>query len=237
MKIALSLGGSLLTGKDDKPYVELDAERFRKYGLVLKELHDEGHELVVVCGGGKPARHFITVSKELKGSRNVQDLLGVKATHVNALLMMSALGDYSDQSRIYQRGSDFKYRIPGKILLGGGFRPKSSTDYRTVIFAEKIHADLIVNATDVSGVYDKNPKIYRDARKLEILTYDQLEVIIRDNVCQEPGEYGLFDMKAVKKAKRLKIPIVFINGTNPEEIKRAVNGTHSGSIVRMCLLS
>ena len=231
MKIALSLGGSLLTGKNDKPYVELEAERFRKYALVLKELHKEGHELVVVCGGGKPARHFIAVSKELEGSRKVQDLLGVKATHVNALLMMSALGDYADQSRIYQRGSDFKYRIPGKILIGGGFLPKSSTDYRAVIFAEKIHADLIVNATDVSGVYNKNPSIHKDAQKLVTLTFNQLETIIKDSVCQDPGEYGLFDMKAVKKAKRLKIPIVFIDGTNPEEIKRVVNGTHSGSTV------
>ena len=117
MKISLRLGGSLLTVKTTEPYVKLSPDKYRTYAETLKELHDQGHEIMVVCGGGKPARHFIDVSKQLGGSRDVQDLLGVKASHVNALLMMSALGDHADQTRIYQRGSDLRYAQKGKILV------------------------------------------------------------------------------------------------------------------------
>ena len=231
MKISLSLGGSLLTGKTTEPYVKLSPDKYRKYAGTLKELHGQGHEIMVVCGGGKPARHFIDVSKRLGGSRDVQDLLGVKASHVNALLMMSALGDHADQTRIYQRGSDLRHAQKGKILVGGGYRPGSSTDYRAVIFAEKMGADLIVNATDVPGVYDRDPKKHADAVKLKKLTFDQLEKIINESTRQAPGEYGLFDLKAVRLAKKVGIPVVFIDGRDPEEIKRAVDGTHSGSLV------
>jgi len=232
MKISLSLGGSLLTGKNKEPYVKLGPENYRVYAETLKELHDQGHEIMVVCGGGKPARHFIDVSRRLGGSRDIQDLLGVKASHINALLIMSALGDYADQSRIYQRASDLRYAEAGKILVGGGYRPGSSTDYRAVIFAERMGADLIINATDVPGVYDRNPKNHVDAVKLKELTYDRLEEIIKESTRQAPGEYGLFDMKAVRLARKAGIPVVFIDGTDPEEIKKAVKGTHSGSLVK-----
>ncbi len=231
MKISLSLGGSLLTGKTTEPYVKLDPETYRRYAETLKELQCLGHEIMVVCGGGKPARHFIEISKKLGGSRDIQDRLGVKATHVNALLMMSALGDHADQTRIYQRGSDLRHAQKGKILVGGGYKPGSSTDYRAVIFAEKMGADLIINATDVPGVYDRNPEKYKDAVKLKKLTFDRLEKIIKESTRQAPGEYGLFDLKAVRLAKKAGIPVVFIDGRDPEEIKRAVDGTHSGSRV------
>ena len=232
MKISLSLGGSLLTGKNKEPCVELSPEKYRLYAETLKDLHNQGHEIMAVCGGGKPARHFIDVSKHLGGTRDIQDLLGVKASHVNALLMMSALGGHADQARIYQRASDLRYAPTGKILVGGGYRPGSSTDYRAVIFAEKMGADLIINATDVPGVYDRNPRKHPDAVKLKELTYDQLESIIKENTTQAPGEYGLFDLKAVRLARKAGIPVVFIDGTDPEEIKRAVEGTHSGSTVQ-----
>ena len=232
MKVSISLGGSLLTGKrTHKEDTVLNLDTYRRYAETLKALHLEGHQLMVVCGGGKPARYYIELAKALDASRDIQDNLGVKATHVNALLLMAALGEYADTNRIYQRGSDVKLRVPGKIWVGGGYKPKSSHDYRAAIMADKMEADLIIKATDVNGVYDINPKTHSDAVKLEKLTYDQLIKIIKDNTRQHPGEYGLFDLKGVHLAKRVKIPIIFIDGTDPEEIRRAIEGTHSGSIV------
>ena len=231
MKIAISLGGSLLTGKNSESDIKLNPEKYVKYAKIMRKLHEEGHELVVVCGGGKPARYFIEISKKLDASREIQDNLGIKSTHINALLLMAALGELADTSRIYQRGSDLRFRQEGKILVGGGYKPKSSTDYRTVIFAGKIGADLIINATDVDGVYTKNPKIHTNAEKLSTLTSLRLEEIIKENTRQAPGEYGLFDLKGVRLARKLGIPIIIIDGTDPEEIIRAVNGTHNGTVV------
>jgi len=80
----------LLTGRGSGP-VELDPGVFQRYARVLRSLHQRGHELVVVCGGGRPARYFIAVGRELGAPPRLLDLLGVKATHVNALLLMAAL--------------------------------------------------------------------------------------------------------------------------------------------------
>ena len=233
MKVAISLGGSLLTGKNDDPYVRLDPEKYSRYAEVIRGLHHEGHEMVVVCGGGKPARYFIDIAKQYNAPPDVLDYLGIKSSHVNALLFMAALGDIAEQPTVYETPSiGFADRQPGKVWIGGGHKPGVSTDYRAVQFAEAMDADLIINATDIDGVYTKNPSVHGDAEKLLNLTFDRLEKIIVENTNQAPGEYGLFDLAAVKLSKKLKIPVVIIDGTDPEEIRRAVNGSHSGSTVR-----
>ncbi len=233
MKVAISLGGSLLTGKNADPYVKLDPAKYTLYAEVIRGLHGEGHEMVVVCGGGKPARYFIDIAKTYNAPADVLDYLGIKSSHVNALLFMAALGDIAEQPTVYETpGEAFDNRTPGKVWIGGGHKPGTSTDYRTVQFAGAMGADLIINATDIDGVYDKNPSVHADAEKLPQLTFEELETIIRENTRQAPGEYGLFDLSAVKLSKKLKIPVAIIDGTDPEEIARAVNGCHSGSTIR-----
>ena len=224
MKVSISLGGSLLTRS-------MDAASYRRYADVVRRLWEAGHTVVVTCGGGRPARQYISIAKELDSSHELQDSLGILTTHVNALLLIAALGDAADP-RIHRRATEVKRHLGDRILVGGGYRPGSSTDYRATIFAEAMNADLIINATDVPGVYDKNPKTNPDARKLDTLTYTELEGIIRATTRQAPGEYGLFDLKAVKLAAKLGIPLVFVDGTVPEEIIRAVAGSHHGSTVR-----
>lgn len=232
MRLAISLGGSLLTGKNTEPNIQINPQTYKKYAETINKLHNQGHTLMIVCGGGKPARYFIDQAKKLDATPDIQDQLGVKTTHINALLFMAALGPIADQSRIYQRGSDLRHAPEGKVLVGGGYKPGSSTDYRAVIFAKHMQADLIINATDIDGVYTKNPKLHDDAEKLLTLTCTTLEEIIKQNTRQAPGEYGLFDLKAVRLAKKLDIPIIIIDGTDPDEILRAVKGTHSGSTIR-----
>jgi uridylate kinase len=224
LKVSISLGGSLLTRN-------MDAASYRRYAGVVRRLWEAGHEVVVTCGGGRPARQFISIAKELGAPRDLQDNLGILSTHVNALLLIAALGDAADP-HVHRRATEVKRHRGNKILVGGGHKPGSSTDYRAAIFAEAIDADLIINATDVPGVYDKNPKTNPDARKLTTLTYQELEGIIKANTHQTPGEYGLFDLKAARLAAKLGTPLVFVDGTDPEEIIRAVTGAHHGTIVR-----
>ncbi len=224
LKVSISLGGSLLTKN-------MEASSYCRYADVLKRLKDSGNTIVVTCGGGKPARQYISIAKELGGPRELQDGLGILATHVNALLLIAALGDAADP-RIHKAADEVKRHLGDRILVGGGYKPGSSTDYRAAIFAGAIGADLIINATDVAGVYDSNPKTNPSAKKLDKLTYAELERIVKENTRQAPGEYGLFDLKAVRYASRLGTPLVFIDGTDPEEIVRVVDERHHGSTVR-----
>ncbi len=233
MKIALSLGGSLLTGKNKDDFIRLDPAKYVEYAETVRKLHEYGHELMVVCGGGKPARYFIDIAKGYGASGEVQDYLGIKSSHINALLFMAALGDVAEQPTVYETPVlGFDKRQKGKVWIGGGHEPGVSTDFRAVQFAEAMDADLIINATDIDGVYTKNPKVHDDAEKLSELSFKELEKIIVENTNQAPGEYGLFDLEAVKLSMRLGKPVIIIDGRDPEEIIRAVNGTHSGSTIR-----
>jgi uridylate kinase len=189
-----------------------------------------GHTLIVVCGGGKRAREWIEIARDLDADARTQDRLGIHATHLNALLLIAALGADA-HPHIHRRGSEIRRNLGERILVGGGHLPGSSTDYRAVLFAEAAGADLIVNATDVRGVYDMNPKEHPGAVKLDRITYAQLEKIVLNSSEQTPGKYRLFDLKAVKRASRLGIPLVFLDGTDPSEIVRAVEGGHSGTVV------
>ncbi|MCW4012325.1 MAG: UMP kinase, partial [Candidatus Bathyarchaeota archaeon] len=220
------------TGKNTEQNITINPQKYTQYAQTIHTLHNQGHTLMVVCGGGKPARYFINQAKQLDATPKIQDQLGVKSTHINALLFMAALGPIADQTRIYQRATDLKHAPEDKVLVGGGYKPGSSTDYRAVIFAQHMQADLIINATDIDGVYTKNPKVHADAEKLPALTCTTLEEIIKQNTRQAPGEYGLFDLKAVRLAKKIDIPIIIIDGTDPNEILRAVEGTHNGSTIR-----
>jgi uridylate kinase len=233
MKVAISLGGSLLTGKSNDDYVKLDPHRFTRYADVINDLHAEGHQLIVVCGGGKPARYFMDTAKTMGASAEVLDYLGIKSSHINALIFMAALGYVAEQPTVYETpGEPFDGREPGKVWIGGGHKPGTSTDYRTVQFAEAMEADLVINATDIDGVYTKNPKTNPDAEKISELTFETLEKIIVENTRQAPGEYGLFDLAAVELSKKIKIPVAIIDGTDPQEIARAVHGKHTGSTIR-----
>lgn len=126
---------------------------------------------------------------------------------------------------------DERRHLGPRVLVGAGHLPGSSTDYRAVIFAGAIGADLVVNATDVAGVYTENPKTHPGAEKLDSLTYGELEAIIKSNAAQAPGDYGLFDLKALRLAKRIGVPVVFVDGSDPEEIARAIEGGHHGTTV------
>jgi uridylate kinase len=223
MRVSISLGGSLLTRG-------LEAENYKGYADVLRELKGVGHRLVVVCGGGRPARRYIGIAEELGASMEVQDRLGILATHINALLLIAALGEDADL-HIHKTPEEVREHLDDKILVGGGYLPGSSTDYRTVQFAEVLDADLIINATDYGGVFDRDPSKFEDARKLDTLDYDALEDIILERFEQEPGDYGLFDLKGVHLARRLGIPIIFIDGSDPREIIRGVVGGHKGTVV------
>lgn len=224
MRVSISLGGSLLTR-------DLSAETLRRYAQALRKLRKKGHILVVVCGGGRPAREYIGIARELGASPPVRDRLGILATHLNALLLIAALGDAADP-RVHRRSDEVRRHLGDRILVGGGHLPGSSTDYRAALFARAMGADLIVNATDYGGVFDKDPSRHRDAKQFRNLTFRQLEEIIKARFGQAPGDYGLFDLKATRLAKRLGIPVIFIDGTDPEEIIRAVEGGHSGTVVR-----
>lgn len=222
MKIVISLGGSLLTK-------EFTPENFKKYADVLKRLKNKGHKLVVVCGGGKVCREYRDIAMNFTKDNILLDWIGIQATHLNAFTLIAALGKDAYPVSL-KTLEEVKKIFKDKIIVCGGNVPGSSTGYDAALFAVTIKADLLIKASDVDGVYsadpDKNPK----AKKFDKLTHDEFLKIIERNP-QTPGEYRLFDLKATKLIKKNKIKTIFIDGNDPEEIIKAVEGRHNGTVI------
>jgi len=222
MKIVISLGGSLLTR-------ELTPENFKKYADVLKKLKNKGHKLVVVCGGGKVCREYRDVAKELGGDNVLLDWIGIESSHLNALTVIAALGKDAHPTN-FRTAQDVKKNFGDKIVVCGGNLPGHSTGYDAALFAETIKADLLIKASDIDGVYSADPDKDPNAKKYEKLTHGEFLEIIELNP-QIPGEYRLFDLKATKLIKKNKIKTIFVDGRDPEEIIRAVEGKHNGTVI------
>ena len=222
----VSIGGSLLTR-------ELCVANFKKYVDVFLKLRDDGHQLAVVCGGGKTCREYRDIAKGFTEDADALDFIGIMATHINASTLAAALGE---RGHLVRWGSlkaalkDVKEHFGDRILVGGGYDVGTSSDYDAAAFADVVNADLLINASNVDGVYTADPKKDPDAKKLDKLTHKEFEKIIMQNP-QVPGEYRLFDLPATKLIKKLKLKTVFIDGNDPEEILHAVDGTHNGTVI------
>lgn len=226
MKIVISLGGSLLTK-------ELTAENFKKYAKVLIKLKKKGHKIIVVCGGGRVCREYQSIAKKLGANRELLDFIGIMATHLNASTFLSGLGSLGylvKWKSLKDAIKEVKKYFGKKIVVCGGYDPLTSTVYDAAMFAKAVKADLLIKASNVDKVYSEDPKKNPNAKKFDKLTHEEFLEIIRRNP-QLPGEYRLFDLDGAKLIKRIKLRTVIVNGSNPEEIVRAVEGKHSGTLI------
>lgn len=157
------------------------------------------------------------------------DRVGIVLTHANALTLIAALGSEAHPISL-TTVEDIRKNFDDKILVCGGNKPGCSTNNDAALFAEAIGADLLIKATDIDGVYSADPDKDPNAKKFDRLSYDEFKNIILKNV-QAPGEYRLFDLPATKLIKKAKIKTVIISGVDPEEIIRAVEGRHHGTVI------
>jgi len=222
MKLAIRLGGSLLTKK-------IDRRNFKKYVDVLKRLKRAGHKILVVTGGGSTSRIYQNVAKSLGANKVATDYVGIAATRLTAMTLAASLGKYGFPV-VLTNPYWIKKRFGRQILVCGAYEPGHSTDYDLVFYAKIVGADLVIKATNVDGVYSSDPKKNRNAKKFSKLSYDEFLKLMSKNE-QQPGKYKLFDLKAARALKAWKIKAVIINGNKPKEILNAVKGKHHGTTI------
>lgn len=220
MKIVVAIGGSILLK-------EYDSEKFQDYSEILKTLSEE-HELFIVVGGGRPAREYISVIRDLNGGEAQCDDIGIEVTRINAKLLLTALGDYAYQRvpHNFQEASEFS--ASGKIIVMGGTEPAHSTDAVSAILAEYIHADKLINLTSVDGMYNKDPNKFEDAELIKEITASDMEAFISGKDTKA-GTYEFFDMTAIQMIKRSKLETVIANGNDPKNLIKVINGEDIGT--------
>lgn len=225
MKAVVKLGGSLLYDESG----QIIAERIKEYAKVMKELYDMGHQLVIIVGGGKSARVFISAARELGASEAQCDWLGIKMARHNAELLGAAMGDMA-YPKIVETLDELEIAVQvGKFVLMGGLIPAQSTNAVAAVAAETIRAEKLFNATNVDGVYDKDPKL-PGAVKQDTINITQLREILSGGGTRA-GEYKLFDPVAMRVVERSKISTIIFDGRDPQNLLRVFKGEKIGSEV------
>ncbi|MDD5418915.1 MAG: UMP kinase, partial [Methanomicrobiaceae archaeon] len=221
--IVISLGGSVLVPS-------LESNNVSKYASVLKTIAEKCRIFVVVGGGGE-ARRYIGAARQLGINEAASDELGILVTRMNARLLVGALGTaaYPRVAENYTEAKEFAEA--GKIVVMGGVTPAQTTDAVSAVLAESVCADLLINATSVNGIYSVDPRKDTDAVRYERLTPLQLLEIISG--CRlNAGSNIVFDIVAGKVLERCRIPLLVLDGRDPENLYRAVIfGDFIGTVV------
>ncbi|MDR0299009.1 MAG: UMP kinase [Streptococcaceae bacterium] len=230
-RILLKLSGEALAGEKGFGF---DPETAIAVAKEIKEVHDLGAEIAIVCGGGNIWRG---ITGEKAGMERAQaDYMGMLATIQNGLFVQSALEGLGVDSRVmtaismpevaepYIRRRAERHLEKGRVVIfaGGTGSPYFSTDTTSALRAAEINADVILMAKNgVDGVYNADPKLVEDAIKFEHLTH--MEVITKG--------LHVMDTTASTMSMDNNIPLVVFNMNEMGNIKRVVLGENIGTTV------
>lgn len=222
-KIVISLGGSVLVPT-------LEENRIGRYVEVLSRLA-KMHHIFIVTGGGGEARRYITAARSLVVDHGTADEIGIQVTRLNALLLVASLGDAAYPRIAADQTEAMEFGQTGKVVVMGGVTPAQTTDAVSAVLAERVGADLLINATSVDGVYSTDPKTDPHAVRYDHITpVDLLGIVMKDRL--DAGSNSVMDMVAVKVVMRSNIPLVVLDGRDPENLLRAVTtGNIAGTVV------
>ena len=182
---------------------------------------------VIVAGGGKIARHYITHARSSGADESTLDELGIEISRLNAKLLIYALKQkaYSHPPTTLQ---EVRHAVDsGLIVVTGGLHPGQSTNGTAALIAEKIKATEFLNATDVDGVYDKDPNRYKNAKKFKKMELKDLRKMLvhEDSVA---GGYDLMDIVALKIIERSKIKTRIIK-SDLKTLEKVIKGGSAGT--------
>lgn len=213
----ISLGGSIIApDKVDIPFLKELNKNLREY---LKK--DKSRKLILVCGGGAPARVYQQALREIvtDAPSAEQDWLGIRATHLNAQLIKAMFSDLCTDNIITDPTGHINFK--GQILVAAGWKPGFSTDNDAVILAERFQAKMIINLSNIAKVYTDDPKTNPEAKPLDTISWDEFKVLVGSTWI--PGKNTPFDPVASKRASKLGMKVICSDGRNIENTMAILN--------------
>jgi uridylate kinase len=229
-RVLLKLSGEAMMGSQK---FGLDYEACQSIAASLKEVIDLGVKIAIVVGGGNIFRGV--QAKAFGFERTPADQIGMVATIINGLALqqtLKAIGlDAHVMSAVTCSGIVENYHwlkaqtlfdkggIP--IFVGGTGNPYFTTDTAASLRASEIHADVLMKATKVEGIFDKDPLKHTDAKQLRHVTYSQAL----------SNKLNVMDATALAMCRENKIPIYVFNIFHPGALLHAILGRGAGSLV------
>ncbi|WP_201296998.1 MULTISPECIES: UMP kinase [Halomonadaceae] len=229
-RILLKLSGEALMGEHD---FGIDPQVLDRMALEIGQLVGIGVQVGIVIGGGNLFRG--AALNEAGMDRVTGDHMGMLATVMNALAMRDALERSNIRSRVmsaipmsgvvehYDRRTAIRYLTSGDVVLfsAGTGNPFFTTDSAACLRGIEIDADVVVKATKVDGVYDKDPVKHADAVKYDHLSYD--------NALDQ--KLGIMDLTAICLVRDHDMPVRVFNMNKPGALLNLVVGGKEGTLI------
>lgn len=229
-RILLKLSGEVFGGKHK---YGLDPEVIDLIAAEIKKVSSHGAQVAVVVGGGNIFRGLTGSAAGM--DRATGDYMGMLATVINALALQDALERNKTQARVqtaiemravaepFIRRRAIRHMEKGRIvvLAAGTGNPYFSTDTTAALRAAELDVDVIIKATKVDGVYDKDPLKHKNAKKFEHL--DHMQILSRG--------LKIMDSTAASLCMDNDIPIIVLNLLKKGNIERAVLGKKVGTLI------
>jgi len=229
-RVLLKLSGEALAGKSGSG---IDTEVLDNIAIDVKEAYDMGVQLGIVIGGGNIFRGVAASAKGM--DRASSDYMGMLATCINALAVQDIFEKHGLDTRVqsaiemaeisepYIRRKAIRHLEKGRVVIfaAGTGNPYFTTDTAAALRAMEINADIIMKATKVDGIYDKDPAKYEDAVFFEQLSY--IDVLNRG--------LQVMDSTAISLCMDNKLPILTFNLNVRGNIARVIQGEPIGTKV------
>lgn len=230
-RLLLKLGGESLSGRGE---TGIDPEMVAYVSDEIQAVKERGVELAVVIGGGNFWRGNDPYAKQI--DRATADYMGMLATVINALALQDALEKRGYETRVmtaiemhqiaesYIRRRAIHHLEKGYIVIfaAGTGNPFFTTDTAAALRAQEINAQVLLKATKVDGVYDKDPYRYADAIKYDHLTYT--DALLSEQV-------RVMDDTAITICKEHGLPIIVFDLNTPRAIERVAMGEMVGTVI------
>jgi uridylate kinase len=218
--IVISLGGSVVVPD------EIDVKFLKRFRELVKS-YLRKYKFVLVIGGGKTARKYINAGSSVRELSNEdKDWLGIHSTRLNAHLVRTIFEDVANPAIVKDPSKKARF---DKVLVAAGWKPGCSTDYDAVLLARNVGAKTVINMTNISWLYDKDPHKFLTAKKIERIDWKGFKKIVGDKWI--PGMNTPFDPIATKLAAKSKLRLVLL-GKNLRNLKKYLDGKKfKGSVV------
>ena len=229
-KILLKLSGEALMGDQE---FGISSDVIASYAKQIKEIVDLGVEVSIVIGGGNIFRGLSGAAQGV--DRVTGDHMGMLATVINSLALQNSIEKLGIPTRVQTAIEMPKVAEPfikrraqrhlekGRVVIfgAGTGNPYFTTDTAAALRAIEMETDVVIKATKVDGIYDKDPEKYPDAKKYETVTYN--EVLAKD--------LKVMDATAISLCRENKLPIIVFNSLDEGNLKKVVMGENIGTTV------
>jgi len=230
-RILLKVGGESLLGKRE---YGIDPEAAEQVAQQIRSVYAKGIQVACVIGAGN-------IFRGISGSKNgieraTADYMGMLATVMNALALQDALEKLGVPTRVqsalsmpsvaepFVRRKAIRHMEKGRVLIigAGTGNPYVTTDTGAALHALELHCDVVMKATKVNGVYDKDPMKHKDAKRYENLSFKN---------AIEMDEIQVMDTAALAMCSENDMPIMVFKLFESDNLEKAVSGENVGTVV------